>query len=162
MSSPRWAEFLPSRSWQSRKPKSGTRCRDFPGGPAIKNPPSSSGVQVQSLVQELRFPCARATDPATTIQCLCQTEKSRMEQQRICLLQLRPNNSQINIYFWFCLNTHTRNWLNSACLPCCPTAPGQIHDHLEPQNGILFATGVLANVIKDLEMKSSRLSCCCC
>ena len=81
---------------KAEKPKSGTHCRDFPGGPVLKNPPCSSGVQVQSLVREVRFPCARATDATTTIQCLCHARKSRVEQQRTCLLRLRPNNSQIN------------------------------------------------------------------
>ena len=161
MSSPRWAEFLPCRSWQSRKSKSGTHCRDLPGGPVVKNPPCNSGVQVQSLSQRTKIPmcqnywsCNNYTVPVP--------RQKIPHGATICLLQLRPNNSQINIYIWCYLNTHTHthtqgtDWRVPVC-PATPTAPGQIHDHLEPQNGILFATGVLADVIKHLQMESSRL-----
>ena len=47
---------LPSKSLSPKNLDLG----NFPGGPVVRTLPSNAGVRVQSLIRELRFPCASA------------------------------------------------------------------------------------------------------
>ena len=51
--------------------------RDSAGGPVVKNLPSNEGMQVQSLVRELRSPKTRATRPQAA-QCRIHTPQRRL------------------------------------------------------------------------------------
>ena len=98
------------------------------------------------LILQLYSSCATPKNP-TWSNSLPAATKTRKQPNKYIYLMLFKHT-----------HTHTQgtDWIVPVC-PATPTAPGQIHDHLEPQNGILFATVVLADVIKHLQMESSRL-----
>ena len=67
--------------------------RDYPGGPVVKNPPSSAGDMGSIPGQGTKIPHVeeQLSPEATTRESVCRNKRSHMVQQRSCVQQLRPD-----------------------------------------------------------------------